>query len=87
MHLGRRRRLPDFRHGLGDGGLLAPVDDHFRAHLRQSNCGREPDAAGRAGNERGLSSQIEIHALLPKFLIRRLEPLPFRLNRNGALVS
>jgi hypothetical protein len=34
VHLGRRRSLLDFRHGLADHRLIAPVDDHLRAHLR-----------------------------------------------------
>jgi hypothetical protein len=42
--------------------LLAPVDDHFRAHLRKPDRGRKPDATGRTGDERGFSCQVEIHA-------------------------
>jgi hypothetical protein len=42
--------------------VVAPVDDHLRAHLRKPDGGREPDAARRTGDERRLIRQVEIHA-------------------------
>ena len=53
------------RHRLGDGRLLAAVDDDLRAHLRKPDGGGEPNAARRAGDERRLACQVEIHALPP----------------------
>ena len=74
MHLGIRRGLPDFGRGFSDRALLASVDDDFRAHLREPDRGRKPDAARRAGDERGLSCQVEIHELLPNFFFAVIWP-------------
>src|SRR5258708_478614 len=69
MHLGRWCCLPDFCGGVSDRGLLPAVDNDFRAHLREPDRGRKPDAARRTGDERGLSCQVEIHALFPNFFV------------------
>jgi hypothetical protein len=65
VQFGRRRRLPDPGNGVGDGGLVAPVDDDFRAHLRKPRGCSEPDAPRRAGDQRELSRQIGIHLFVP----------------------
>jgi len=65
MRPGGRYSLFDLRDGLGDRGGFAAVDDDFRAHVRQPGDGGEPDAAGRAGDQRALSGEVDVHSIIP----------------------
>src|SRR3546814_7785778 len=58
-------RVDGGRHLLA-GLLLAAGNHHIGARLRKCFRNGAPDAAGRAGDDRGLAAQVEqIHALLP----------------------
>ena len=61
LRLGRRDGALDLGRGLGHRRLGAPVDDHGRAHAGQADGGCEADALGRAGDERHLACQVQIH--------------------------
>ena len=68
MRVGLRHGLLHLHDGLRDGVGLATVDDDFRAHSRQPDGGGEPDAAGRAGDERELSGEVDVHLIAPCIL-------------------
>ena len=45
--------------------VVRPVERGILAHLRETDGGSEPDAARRAGDERHLACQVEVHPLPP----------------------
>ena len=87
LHLGRRHRALDLGDGLGDRRLGAPVDDDVGAHAGEPERGREPDAPGRARDQRQLSCQIEIHAMGLSSANRRFEAVPLAYSSPAASLS
>src|SRR6266581_2099920 len=65
MRSGARRCLLDLGDRVSNRSRSPPIDDNFSAHLREPGGGSQSNASGRAGDKRNLSSQIEIHMLIP----------------------
>ena len=65
LQLRRRVGFGDGGHRLGDARLGPAVDDHPRALGGQRLGDGEADAGGRAGDQRQLAGELQIHGVLP----------------------